>query len=139
MSFQTVIVVGHLGRDPELSYTPTGQAVCHFSMATSRKYTTGEGRQVDETTWFRVTVWGKQGENVSEYLSKGSQVLVEGRLRPDERGNPRTFQRQDGTTGASFELTAFTVRFLSGRGDVRTDIGDASFPASEEDAGDIPF
>ena len=138
MSYHTIVAVGYLGRDPELSYTPSGSAVCNFSMATSRKYTTGEGTQVDETTWFRITVWGKQGENVSEFLKKGSLVLVEGRLRPDDRGNPRTFTRQDGTPGASFEITAQTVRFLGGRSD-RMDTGDADIPRGEEDAGDIPF
>jgi single-strand DNA-binding protein len=117
MSYHTVIIVGRLGRDPELRYTPTGQAVCSLSVATDRSYTNREGQRVSQTTWFRVSVWGKQAETVNQFLQKGRQVLVEGRLNSDESGNPRTFSRQDGSVGASYELYANTVRFLGSRGD----------------------
>jgi len=110
--YQKLIFIGNLGNQPETRYTAKGDPVTSFSVATSRKY--GE---IDETTWFRVSVWGKQAESCSKYLTKGSKVLVEGRLRPDSNGNPTTFQRKDGTTGASFEVTAENVRFLDGKAD----------------------
>lgn len=117
MSFHTIIVVGRLGRDPELRYTPTGQAVCNLSLATDNSYTDRNGQRVTKTTWFRVTVWGKQAETVNQYLAKGREVLIEGRMNPDENGGPRVWSRQDGTPTASYEITAQTVRFLGGRGE----------------------
>ncbi len=142
--YQKIIVVGNLGGDPEMRYMPDGTAVTNFSLASNRRWTDGAtGQPRDETTWFRVSVWRKQAETVNQYLSKGSKVLVEGRLRPDPAsGGPRTFTRQDGTVGASFEITADTVRFLSSReedGSYSDDGGGSyqSAPAAEED--DIPF
>ena len=85
MSYQTIIVVGRLGKDPEMRYTPSGQAVASFSLATDRQYTGQDGTVVKETTWFRVSVWGKQAETVNQYLSKGKMVLVEGRLQADAK------------------------------------------------------
>ena len=110
--YQKLIIIGNLGREPEMRFTPSGDPVTSFSVATSRKY--GE---VDETTWFRVSVWGKQAESCNQYLHKGSKVLVEGRLRPDSNGNPTVFQRKDGTWGASYEITAESVRFLTPKGE----------------------
>ena len=141
--YQKVIVVGNLGRDPEMRYMPDGTAVTSFSVATSRRWTDrASGQPVDETTWFRVSVWGRQAESANQYLSKGRKVLVEGRLKPDANGGPRTWTAQDGTVRASFEITADTVRFLSGREDTGGYAGDgdgyaAAAPAQEED--DIPF
>ncbi len=80
MSFQTIIIAGHLGRDPEMRYTPAGQAVTNFNLAANRQYTDSRGQVVKETTWFRVSAWGKTAENCNQYLHKGSLVLVEGRL-----------------------------------------------------------
>lgn len=137
--FQKVILVGNLGRDPEMRYTPGGQAVTNLSVATNRRYTDSSGEQRDETVWFRVSVWGKQAEATNQYLSKGRQVLVEGRLIADDNGNPKTFSRQDGTTGAAFEVSAQTVRFLGGRSDAESM---DEFPGSSsmpESADDIPF
>src|SRR3990170_4523494 len=102
--FHKVILVGNLGRDPEMRYTPSGQAVTNLSVATNRTYTDSSGSQVKETAWFRVSVWGKQAETCHQYLRKGRQVLVEGRLVPDDNGNPRIWNRQDGTPAASFEV-----------------------------------
>jgi len=121
--FQTLIFVGNLGRDPELRFTPGGDPVTTFSVATSRKF--GEK---DETTWFRVTVWSKQAESCNQYLHKGSKVLVEGRLRPDESGSPKVFQRKDGTWGASYEVTAETVRFLTPKGEENGAAVDEEYP-----------
>lgn len=139
--FQKVIIVGNLGRDPEMRYLPNGTAVTNFSVATSRRWTDqASGEQRDETAWFRVSVFGRQAEVANEYLAKGRQVLVEGRLIPDpETGSPRVFTRQDGTAGASFEIRAFTVHFLGRREEVGFDVsgGDEGPSAEEED--EIPF
>jgi single-strand DNA-binding protein len=117
MSFHTVILIGNLGRDPEMRYTPSGQPVTSFSVASNRSYTGSDGQKVDETIWFRITAWGKQAETCNQYLRKGSKVLVEGRLVPDKNGGPRVWTKQDGTAAASFEVNASTVRFLSTRGE----------------------
>jgi len=113
--WHTIIIAGNLGKDPEMRYTPSGQNVTSFSVATSHNYTSSTGQAVKETIWFRVSAWGKLAETCSQYLKKGSKVLVEGRLQADSNGGPRMFQRKDGTSGASFEVTANTVRFLSSR------------------------
>lgn len=135
--FHTIIIVGNLGRDPEMRYTPGGQAVTNFSIATSRQYTASDGNQVKETIWFRVSTWGKQAETCNQYLKKGSKVLVEGRLTCDPAtGGPRMWTRQDGTPAASFEVSAATVRFLSSRGEVEGETAYSETAAGEDD---IPF
>ena len=114
MSFQTIIIVGNLGRDPEMRYAGENP-VTTLSVASNRQYTDGAGKKVKETTWFKVSVWGKQAESCNTYLKKGSSVLVEGELSPDkETGNPKVYTKSDGSTGASFDVTARTVRFLTG-------------------------
>lgn len=138
--YQQITIVGYLGNDPDMRFTPNGQAVTSFSLATSRKYTNNSGQQVDETTWFRVAVWGAQAESCNQYLSKGRPVLVVGRLRPDpQTGNPKIFTRQDGSMGASYEVHAQSVKFLpSGKGTAsyEEDLGDeAGGPEGDE----IPF
>jgi single-strand DNA-binding protein len=140
--YHTVILVGRLGRDPEMRYTPSGQAVTSFSVATDYQTKSPDGNWEKKTIWVRVTVWGKQAETASQYLKKGREVLIEGRLNPDpSTGGPRIWTRQDGTAGASYEVTANTVRFIGGRGD-----GEGGYPGSNFDApqsgdteGDIPF
>ena len=137
MSFHTIIIVGNLGRDPEMRYTPNGNAVTSLNVASNRVYTDSSGQKVKETTWFRVSVWGKQAENVNNYLQKGSMVLIEGELRPDkETGNPRTFTRNDGSVGASYEVFARNVRFLSTRAGGGQDTVSDNDEMSDED---IPF
>jgi single-strand DNA-binding protein len=132
--YQKIILVGYLGGDPEMRYLPSGQAVTNFSLATNRRWTDQQsGQQREETVWWRVSVFGAQAETVNQYLRKGSQALVEGRVRPDERGNPRVWQRQDGTWSASYEITAFLVRFLAGRGET----GGPAYQEPEADAGDV--
>jgi single-strand DNA-binding protein len=135
--WHTIIIAGNVGRDPEMRYTPSGQAVTSFSVATSRNYTGSNGQQVKETIWFRISAWGKLAETCSQYLKKGSKVLVEGRMTADSNGNPRTFQRNDGTTGASFEVTANTVRFLSSRSE-GTGSGE-EIGGGAESSEEIPF
>ena len=133
--FQTIILIGNLGKEPEMRYTPSGQPVVSFSVATNRSYKGADGQPVKETTWFRVTAWGKQAETCNQYLHKGSKVLVEGRMTPDpDTGGPRIWE-SNGKMGASYEVTASTVRFLSGREDHEEGEavgGDAFVP-------DIPF
>ncbi len=140
--YQQIIIVGNLGRDPEMRYTPSGTPVTSLNVATNRKYTGSDGQVVKETTWFRVSVFGKAAENCAQYLKKGSAVLVDGRLTPDKNtGGPRTYQRQDGTMGATYEVAANTVRFLSGRGEggpgAAPAPGEEDVPAGSED--EIPF
>src|SRR5574339_1210371 len=128
--FHTIIIVGNVGKDPEMCYTSSGQAVTSFSVATNRQYTTGSGEQVKETIWFRISAWGKQAEICNQFLRKGSKVLIEGRLTPDKiTGGPRVWTKQDGSAGASFEVTASTVRFLSSRNEA------GEMPAAGGDVG----
>jgi single-strand DNA-binding protein len=136
--YHTIIVVGNLGRDPEMRYTPNGQAVTSFPVATNRQYTASNGESVKETIWFRISVWGKQAESCNQYLKKGSKVLVEGRLTPDPKtGGPKVWEGQNGP-GASYEITANTVRFLSTRGESEMGAGE-SYSAHEGSEEDIPF
>jgi single-strand DNA-binding protein len=144
--YQTLVLVGNLGRDPEMRYTPSGKPVTSFSVATSHQYTNNAGETIKETVWFRITTWGKQAEVCNQYLKKGNKVLVEGRLTADPAtGGPRVWTAQDGAPRASFEVTANTVRFLTSRGDSggdgsSGDLGDSgggSFVGAPED--DIPF
>jgi len=126
--FQTLIVFGNVGRDPEMRYTPEGKAVCSFSVATQDGF--GDSKK---TIWFRATAWEKLAETCNQYLAKGSKVLIEGRLQADANGNPRTWTDNTGATRASFEMTASVVRFLSAKPGAPVD-------ASGEDAGaNIPF
>lgn len=143
--FQTIILAGNLGRDPEMRYTPSGQPVTSFSVATNRQYTNNNGETVKETIWFRISVWGKMAETCNQYLKKGSKVLVEGRLTADAAtGGPRIWNAQDGSARASFEVNAQTVRFLSNRAETEGAVSGGA-PVSEEglapggDEGDIPF
>ena len=111
MSFNKIIIVGNLGRDPELRYTPQGTAVCNFSMATTEKRKDKTGEFQDVTTWFRVTLWDKKAEVASKYLQKGSQVYIEGRLKLDE------WTDRDGNTRYTLDVTATDMQFVgSGAG-----------------------
>ena len=113
---QQITIIGNLGGDPELQYTPNGKAVCNFSIAANRTYTKND-EQVKETTWFRVSVWGKQGENCNEYLRKGSLVYVTGRLKPDpDTGGPRVW---DGKASYEVDANPYGVLFLSKSSDPR--------------------
>jgi single-strand DNA-binding protein len=135
--YHTLIIVGNVGRDPEMRYTPSGQAVTSFSVASSRSYTGSNGQKVDETIWFRISAWGKQAETCNTYLKKGSKVLVEGRLTPGEGGSPRIWNRSDGTPGASYDVSASTVRFLSSRGEGGAPSEDRAPDVAGDE--DIPF
>ncbi|MBI5303410.1 MAG: single-stranded DNA-binding protein [Chloroflexi bacterium] len=140
--YQKIVLVGNLGNDPEMRYTPQGTPVTRLSVATSRKYNTADGQQKEETAWFRVSVFGKQAEACNQYLSKGRQVLVEGHLTADENGGPRLWTGQDGKPRASFEVFAETVRFLGSKreGGAPASTGSTEVVAPEPAAGeDLPF
>ena len=111
MSFNKLILVGNLGRDPELRYTPQGTPVCSFTLATNEKRKDRAGENQDVTTWFRVTLWGRQAEAASQYLSKGRPVYIEGRLRVEE------WTDKDGRQRYTLEVHATDMQFIGGRGD----------------------
>jgi single-strand DNA-binding protein len=135
--YHTIILVGNLGRDPELRYTPQGTPVTNFSVATNESWTDQTGQQQQRTTWFRVTAWRRLAETCAQYLTKGRQVLVEGRMNPDpQTGGPRIWTGNDGIARASYEVTALTVKFLGGREAVEGMEEEIPF---EEEADDIPF
>ncbi len=116
--YQSMTVIGRLGRDPEMRYMPSGDPVTTFSVATDRQWNDKSGAKQKETTWFRISTFGKQAENCNEYLKKGGMVLVEGRLSIDAKtGGPRLYTSKDGAAAASFEIVANTVRFLSSKGE----------------------
>lgn len=105
-----VILIGNLGRDPEMKYTNSGTPVCRLSLATTRAWTNKNGERQEETEWHRVTVWGKQAEHCNNYLAKGRSCYVEGRLKTSS-------YEQDGVKKWSTEIVADTVQFLGGRGE----------------------
>lgn len=110
--YQQITLVGNLGNDPEMRYTPSGVPVVSFSLAVNKTWVNQEGQRQDKTLWFRVTAWRKQAETVSQYLHKGSKVLIIGEVE-----EARAFTDRDGNHRASLEVTAQTIKFLGGRGD----------------------
>ena len=109
--YQSVVIVGNLGKDPELRYTANGTPVVNFPVATNRKWTDNEGNLQEETTWFRVNVWGRQAEICNQYLEKGRLVLCEGEIRTGQ------YDDQQGITRYTWELRANAVKFLGGPGE----------------------
>ena len=114
MTMNKMLIIGNLGSDPEMRYTPSGQAVTSFRVATNYRYNTAEGERRDETEWFTISAWGKLGELTNQYLSKGGKVYVEGRLKS------RSYETRDGETRFVNEISATEVRFIdstAARGD----------------------
>jgi single-strand DNA-binding protein len=105
-----VILVGNLGKDPEVGYTQSGTALCKFSLATGESYVNNAGERQDKTEWHNIIVWGKQGENVGKYLSKGRQVYIEGKIQTRSWDDEKTGQKKYMT-----EINAQRVVFLGGR------------------------
>jgi single-strand DNA-binding protein len=103
-----VILIGNLGRDPEIRYTPGGQAVANFSLATTESFTSREGKREERTEWHRIVVWGKTAENCAQYLAKGRTVYVEGRIQT------REWEDKEGQKRRTTEVVAQTVQFLGG-------------------------
>jgi single-strand DNA-binding protein len=111
MSFNKITLVGNLGRDPELRYTPQGTPVCSFTLATNERRKDRAGENQDVTTWFRVTLWGRQAETASQYLTKGRPIYIEGRLRVEE------WTDKDGKQRHTLEVHATDMQFIGSRGD----------------------
>lgn len=134
--YQKVTLIGRLGRDPEMRYTPDGTPVTSFTVATDRRWTDASGQQQERTVWFRVTAWRRLAETCNQYLAKGRLVYVEGEL-----SEPKPFQGRDGEWRASLDVTAREVRFLSGRGEGggprAAEGGDEVAPILDEE--EIPF
>ncbi|MAG31427.1 MAG: single-stranded DNA-binding protein [Deltaproteobacteria bacterium] len=103
------ILVGNLGRDPELRQTPNGQSVCNFTLATSENWTDKSGERVERTEWHRIVAWGRTGEMCAQYLSKGRTVYVEGRIQT------REWEDKDGNKRYTTEINANTVNFIGPR------------------------
>jgi single-strand DNA-binding protein len=129
--YQHIDIVGNLGRDPEMRFTPDGTPVCNFTVAVNRRWTGADGTPAEKTTWFRVTAWRRLAEVCNQYLTKGRQVLVVGEI------DTSAWTDQEGKARASLELTAQTVKFL-GAGTGENGNGGANSP---EDSGEenIPF
>ena len=127
-----ITIIGNLGKDPEMTHTPEGQAVTRFSLASNRRYKTASGESREETEWFNVSAWGKLAELCNEYLTKGRLVYLEGRLHLN------TWEA-DGQRRFANEIRLTEVQFLGGRPEERgVDVGDE--PAEEPDAlDDLPF
>jgi single-strand DNA-binding protein len=126
------MIIGNVGKDPEMRFTPTGSPVTSFSVATNRTYNTPDGEKKEETEWFSVVAWNKLAETCNQYLTKGKLVYVEGRLQT------RTWEGTDGQKHSRTEVIASQVTFLD-----RAGTGGPSEPKGEEpesgDAGDLPF
>ena len=108
MSVNKVIILGRLGQDPELKYTPGGAAVCNFSLATSENWTDKSGQKQEKTEWHRIVVWGKLAELCNQYLTKGRQAFVEGKLQT------RSWEDSNGQKKYMTEINASTVQFIGG-------------------------
>lgn len=136
-----VILIGHLGRDPELRFTPNGQPVANFSMATSESWNSKDGQRESRTEWHRIVAWGKLGEICHEYLAKGKQVYIEGRLQT------RSWEDQNGNKRNTTEVVAQNMVMLGSRDDAPRNVPDEqesgnsdSAPASGDKLDDdIPF
>jgi single-strand DNA-binding protein len=143
-SVNRVVVVGNLTRDPELRHTPSGMAVCSLRIAVNSRQKQADGQWGEKPNYFSVTVWGQQGENCAQYLSKGRPVAVDGRL------DWREYQAQDGTKREAIEIVADSVQFLGSRGDgegggqpqfvpASAQAAEADFPPAAAADDDIPF
>ncbi len=124
MSLNKCMVIGNLGRDPEMRYTPSGQSVTQFTVAVNRNYKDAQGERQEETEWFRVVAWGQQAEFAAEYLRKGAKVFVEGRIQT------RQWEGQDGQKRYTTELVANTIQNLERR--PRDDAGDGGSQVERE-------
>ncbi|MHC4605884.1 MAG: single-stranded DNA-binding protein [Planctomycetota bacterium] len=109
-SLNKVLLIGNLTRDPELRYTPSGAAVCEFGLAMNRTWTSKQGEKKEETCFVDIVCWGRTAEICAEYLKKGRQTFVEGRLTLDR------WETQDGQKRSKLRCTAERVQFLGGRG-----------------------
>ena len=109
MSLNKILVIGNVGTDPDMRYTPNGSPVTSFRLATNRRYTTSTGEQREETEWFTIKAWNQLAEQCNQYVTKGMRVYAEGRLQSN------TWTGNDGQARFSNEISAFQVLFLDGR------------------------
>lgn len=135
--FQQIVLIGNLGQQPEMRYTPSGTAVANFNLAVNKRSTNAEGQVQEKTIWFRITAWEKRAELASQYLHKGSKVMVVGELN-----EARAWSDREGVLRASMEVTAHEIKFLDSRS--REQEGGSNRPAneaqnSEAAPADIPF
>ena len=130
-SLNKCMIIGNLGADPEMRYTANGSAVTNFNVATSRQYTTGDGERREETEWFSVVTWNRLAETCSQYLAKGRQVYVEGRMQT------RSWEGQDGQRRYKTELIADTVKFLGRRDDAGESFSAPALPVGADADGDV--
>ncbi len=126
-SFNKVILLGNLTRDPELRHTPAGMAVCSFDLAVNRSFTTKAGERREEACFITVVVWDKQAQTCAEFLSKGRQVLIEGRLQQ------RSWETPDGQKRTKYEVVAERVQFVGGRKETAVSEEEPPRPAEEEE------
>jgi single-strand DNA-binding protein len=137
MAVNKVILIGNLGRDPEVRYTPAGKALGRFPLATGEVWTDADGNRQERTEWHNIVVWGKQAETCSQYLSKGRQVFVEGAIRS------RAYDDKEGNRRYITEIIAQRVQFLGGRGTEAAapppSIADEAPPQPAGADDDIPF
>jgi single-strand DNA-binding protein len=135
MSFNRIIIVGNLGREPELRYTAQGTPVCSFSLATNERRKDRNGEMQDHTTWFRVTLWNRMAENANQYLQKGKSVYIEGRLRVEE------YTDREGKQRHSLEVFGTDMQFLGGKSEERSEPRSEKQTEQEPDLTDedIPF
>jgi single-strand DNA-binding protein len=130
-SFNKITIVGYLGRDPEIRYVSQGTAVCNISVATTERRKNVEGEYEDHTTWFRVTLWNRQAELANEYLAKGRQVYIEGRLRQEE------YTDREGARRVSLEVTATEMQFLGRRDDFSQPASADAGPSQTEEEEEV--
>jgi single-strand DNA-binding protein len=133
MSLNKMLVIGNAGTDPEMRYTPNGNPVTSFRLATNRRYTTADGEQHEETEWFTVTAWSRLAEQVNQFVTKGKRVYVEGRLKSD------TWTGNDGQQRFRNEIVANQVVFLDPRGGADTAEADGDGDATEGNVEDLPW
>ncbi len=131
--YQLLTIIGRLGADPELRYTPAGVPVCSFNVATDRAWNNDQGQKQTETTWHRVTVWRKRAEVCAQYLIKGKMVLVTGSVKASG------FTNRDGQISASLEVTADQVTFLISSGAAECAGGASGATGASVDDEAIPF
>jgi single-strand DNA-binding protein len=127
MSVNKVILIGNLGKDPEVRFTAGGRAVARFSVATSDAWTDAEGQRQERTEWHNIVVWGKQAESCGQYLQKGRQVFIEGSIRY------RSYDDKEGNKKYITEVNALRVQFLGGGGG-----GRGAAPRGDSQGGDVP-
>lgn len=135
--YDEIAIIGNLGQDPEMRYTPAGTPVTNFSVAVNRKWTSKDGEPGEQTVWYRITAWGRLAEVCNEYLSKGRQVFLKGQLTPDGNGGPRIWHTSEGEPRASFEVNAQLVKFLGGKEESRSPV--VQEEPGEFDPEELPF